>query len=353
MASPVTPTPGSSGENSVIPEQPKQGSAGYLQDPTGWGNQVASSHQVLGARQVFWRLFFLFLMEPVYAFLQDTLYISQSLYDQLRQPFKPKLIHNFSYNYQPNTGNYYNLQFCSAKEKSKILWFTVPVPSRGYKWGGIFCLSEIIAPSKFFSIKGQYGQTASMITVDGKVDAPNLTNEGDVCEDLRARAKLVADRTYHNISAFGFIFKGAVNLDSQNAATLGKGQTHISVTTKLPNDITHLNTLVMFTCRHPMIELLLVKLKDDAIEHLSKFYTVKGAIQFLEGLSISQDNIQNIIANCLISVDDIIAHSPFESALCIIPLLNKQDAYAFLLTPAIIAELKVRYHIANCSTHVE
>lgn len=327
---------------------------GSFDDPTSWGNQSPSRYQILGARQVFWRVFFLLCLEPVYAFLEDTLYISKILHTSLNHPFKPKIIHTIRYEPCQDIPCHFNMQFCAAKEIDNLLYYIIPAPNKNYRWGGIFAITSLSAPSKFFSIKGQYGQSASIITADGKEDSTNdYFNEGsNVWKDLHAKAKLVADRTYENINVFGFTFKGAVSLDSQNAATLDKN-THISVTAKLPNEITHLNHLFMFSCRHSVIELLLVKLEDEAIEHLSKFYTVKGAIQFLEKYQISYDSIQSIVAHCLVSVEDIMSLSPFESAVCVIPILNKRDAYAFVLTPAIIAELKVRYHMSNMNISVQ
>lgn len=315
----------------------------------GPGNLNNSEYTMLGAVFVPLQCFLHVLTLPSYSIDKEAkmIQMSSSLRGALQSPFRPKRTHQVSlrkrediFCYIRNPLDELNLMEGSIHSHQGLAFFDCYVPAEPHSFGGIFVIRSLIGDGPLFDL-----EVEGLVFVDGCGSC--------LCVHNIAKKKFhhSTQRHVQLIQAYGLsILGGICSQTTGSRDTLDKcdcGGLHVQVNQKSTNHLNFINpNLVLLSANSKHIEVLISKLdSNERIEVFCKGYTYKQIQDLLDRYGISKESADDILKHNTVKLVDIAATSPFEAALVIIPL--EQGDYSFLLTPALVAEIIMRWCIGN------
>ena len=330
-----------------------------------WGNDSPSEYDILGAKYVGIESIMFFMMLPCYSIKPRTkeVHMSKPLKDQLMSSFRPKLITTTSlmqidtdifpaYDTSLQFSNFYK---CSVRNVQGIPWFDLEVIKAKHEFGGAFLIKSIYGEPERFGLSSPNNE---YIVADSSSGCTCVRLwSGGYCQDNSLLSEHVTGRVYKQLSVYGITFTGVVHLapgTNKMLSLCSLTESHVYVGVKKHNPLTQLGeNLFMIVCKDYHIEIFLNQIDvEDRVEILTQLYTIKQIRDLLCYHRISNDNIQAILTHCVINIFDIAVLSPFESAVIVIPRAPEKT-YSYLLGPALISELILRWNLRYNDANVK
>ena len=288
-------------------------------------------------------------IEPCCYFDSNKLHISLPLKIQLEQPFAPQLLENFSLIYVGNGKGKTKLPpNCATLIETKLQpYFLVHVISCKSILGGLYPIQTIQGPGHNFGIMNT-GKATFVATPDTYCHCDYVSFDS-LAKKRVFNANHTVKTKYRLYSIFGLHFFGNQCIEGTESVCLTR-PFKIGVGRKMDNSWAHqICDLYLPTPRSRAGQKILKLCKERIISPQAIFFKLYDVDQI--NILIASFNLSkkegDFFRNSLVHVQDIIGPaSPFDTSMLICPQFEG-PTLAYLLTPAVLTEMVIRYYLTK------
>lgn len=326
-----------------------------------FGNSHHSLPHVLGAQHVSMATIKLLAHLPCYSY--DDLgncFVTQSIITEMMKPFRsrelvqPRFV-RVDQNLKPGYGNTHKYHNCFESKlvgwESNFQYELIHTHRKGWITAGLYILKSITSDGFSFGI--QNGRMTKCIAQETTEDSCHLSSMFEDAPEIKMNHHLNHQQGRFTVYGHSFIGstqllsnKKSINQDRKNCKE--KVLTIAVHSNGFQSQVNFRHQLFLMVAKDYLLDTVVRQIPAGETEtFFMQLYSRKQLEKMLPKYSLSPDHITAIMTSCVVNVQQIFIRSPFQSAVYVIPNMHKIRQQSYLLTPALLVEMQLRWSIKN------
>lgn len=326
-----------------------------------FGNPHHSSPHVLGAQLVSMATIKLLAHLPCYSYDDwGNCFVTQSLITEMMKPFRgrelvqPRFV-RVDQTLKPGYGNTYKYHNCFESRlvgwESNFHYELIHTPRQGWITAGLYILKSITSDGFSFGI--QNAKMTKCIAQETTEDNCHLSSRYEDAPEIKMNHHL--NHQQGHFTVYGHTFIGSTKLLPskkalhQDCKSCKERVITIEVHSNgFQNQVNYRHQLYLLVAKDFILDAVVRKIPANEVESFFlQLYSRKELEKMLPKYGLSPDHITAVMTSCVVNVQQIFIRSPFQSAVYVIPNTHKIRQQSYLLTPALLVEMQLRWCLKN------